>query len=82
VEQPFTWPGQDPHGGHGHHGHGAPPDDTTDIGVMEEVMKIMRDALLGASPAATLAVAATVRGPARRAFRELLLGAVLPDELR
>jgi hypothetical protein len=80
VEDPFTWPGQDAPGQHGQHGHDAPHGDTADITRMEEVMEIMRDALLVPSAAAGAVAAATVGRPARLAFRELLLGVTLPDE--
>ena len=80
VEDPFTWPGQDSPGHHGHHG--APDGDTADIAVMEEVMAIMRDALVPPSPAAGPAAAATAQRSARLSFRELLLGVTLPDEFR
>jgi hypothetical protein len=54
--------------GHHDHGHGD-----ADVQLMEEVMTIMRDALTPTERA--------VNRPARLAFRELLLGVTLPEDL-
>ena len=78
MEKPFTWPRR-------HTGTAATTATgtlPTDIRAMEEVMEIMRDALVPPSPAAGPATAATARLPARLSFRELLLGVTLPDEFR
>jgi hypothetical protein len=74
VDKPFTWPG-----GHSH-GHDGPHDEEADVRVMEEVMQVMRDALLGPAPAAPRTAVDTLRRPARLAFRELLLGVTLPED--
>jgi hypothetical protein len=78
AEKPFTWPtGHGGHDGHGHH-----PDPDADVRVMEEVMDIMRTALTEPQrPADAIPTAGVVRLPARLAFRELLLGVTVPDEL-
>ena len=78
AEKPFTWPtGHGGHNGHGHH-----PDPDADVRVMEEVMEIMRTALTGPQRFAdAIPTADVVRLPARLAFRELLLGVTVPDEL-
>jgi hypothetical protein len=78
AEKPFTWPtGHGGHDGHGHH-----PDPDADVRVMEEVMEIMRTALTEPQRSAdAIPTAGVARLPARLAFRELLLGVTVPDEV-
>jgi hypothetical protein len=73
VEDPFYWPT---------HGHHHPGGGDAEVREMEEVMDIMKNVL---EPEAIVALpgAETVARPksAKEAFREILLGATVPDLL-
>jgi hypothetical protein len=79
ADEPFTFP--TPHHGPPH-GHGAHHGGDSDIRAMEEVMEIMRRSLEARSaPSEGAPARDLLRLPARLAFRELLLGVSLSEEL-
>ncbi|HEX2298490.1 MAG TPA: hypothetical protein VHH34_08245 [Pseudonocardiaceae bacterium] len=80
VSEPFYWPSPEPDDHHQkpHHDHEMPPGEDPEVRVMEEVMSIMQGVLEPPAPAAT-AVAHPEPKTAKQAFRDVLLGADVPE---